>query len=605
MILILALFFIPLTAPAQIDLKRAQEFYEKALQEKKIAARVELLQKAAQLYEASDLASLPPAARRQFAAIHFALGREYFQQAKWPAAIAHLEKAIAGDPTFFAAHATLGLIYFQQRKYDEAIAAYNKVLPAQPSAQLYNNLGAAHEAKGDPAAAVAAYRTALELDAGLMPAQKNLQRAQEKLIRHQALESKIAAIDSAQLAAQRRDSLAASVPKFVQRLPNTKAPKGQKPDRAKTPENKTPAIAEKNKNTPIVKKAKPTRQPEAAASSPPIAVALKKDSLSLRPFAALDATKKTSEKPLSPPPPAVIATAKTASGHSAFAYVCGAGVVLLGVLVFTQRRRLNRVWLQFKPALATPATVVADERLIPAAATLRIAANKREKFAAPMVEEMIEAVAEESALSAEGENSELHQPSLQTQAFFAEMIAAEPEIEAFGDELQEDAGFNGELKPTNGHANIALAEAEKISEANASIVHANELLTSSPIVVSVSDQFSVISNQLPVISTQLTASSDQLPVISDQAPAISEQLSVIGDQLPVSGYQQPATSNQLPATRNQLPALGVGPLSDRAGNRQGGDGENLSGAGSETGSSRGAQNGLLQSGRERRRYDDD
>jgi tRNA A-37 threonylcarbamoyl transferase component Bud32/Flp pilus assembly protein TadD len=559
MTVILALFFAPLAAQNQIDLKRSQEFYEKALQEKKITARLELLQKAAQLYEASELGSLSPAARRQFAAIHFALGREYFQQTKWPAAILHLEKAIAGDPAFFAAPAMLGLIYFQQRKYGEAIAAYNRVLPAQPSAQLYNNLGAAHEANGDLDAAVAAYRRALELDAKLAQAQKNLQRAQEKLVLRQSasiVEQKIAAIDSA-----RRDSLAAVAQKSVPPAAKNNTAKNPKSDRGKMPETKTAIVVGKNKNAPLERKGKPAGQIEAAASSPSRHAALKKDSLATRRPVELDAAPMSAAKTFSPP--VAVAAAKESSGPSVFAYLCGAGVVLFGVFIFTQRRRLNRVWLQRKPALATPApATLREERLIPVATPYAASLNK-EKFLTPPAQRPI--ITEKPGLPPEDDSDEPPQPSLQTQAFFAEMIAAEPEIEAFENELQEaPAELNAIPQPTNGHFDSSLVEAVTVVETNTSAVDDEAQLASLPVVVSVSEQLSVISNQLPVISDQKQEASDQLPVTSVQQQATSKQLSVISgqlsvasDQLPVISDQQQASSYQQPAMSIQHPAPGI------------------------------------------------
>ena len=556
MLVMLAIFFSPAAAQNQNDLKRAQEFYEKALREKKITARLELLQKAAQVCEAGEVTTLSPAARRQSAAIHFALGREYFQQARWPAAIAHLEKAVASDATFFAAHATLGLIYFQQRQYEEAIAAYNRVLPAQPSAQLYNNLGAAHEAKGDLDAAIAAYRRALELEAKLVQAQKNLQRAQEKLARSKpastveiktaAGSTQLTAGGSAQLAAQRRDSLAAVAQKSAPRVTKNKTAKNPKPERGKMPETKTAVSVEKNKNASLAKKDKPPREIEPAASSPSRHPVLTKDSLVTRRSVELDAARKISEKTFSPP-----TAAKNSSGPSAFAYIGGAGVVLFGVFIFTQRRRLNRVWLQLKPAPAKPAR---DERLIPATARRPAAAIAEDEIATrPLNKNPSIGATAESASTAEGDDGVSRQPSLQTQAFFAEMIAAEPDFEAFVDELQE-AG--AELQPTNGRVDTAFAEATKECSPNGSAVDAGASPTSSPIVVSVAEA----SDQLPVIS-------DQLPVISNQLPVTSYQQQEISHQSPATSYQQQETSHQSPATGNQskrsgdpatagLPALG-------------------------------------------------
>ena len=582
MLFLLAVLFSPAAAQNQNDLKRAQEIYEKALHEKKITQRLELLQKAAQLCEPGDLTAWSAPARRQIALIHWALGREYFQQTKWPAAVAHLEKAVASDATLFSAYATLGLIYFQQKKYAEAIAAYNQALPAQPSAQLYNNLGAAEEARGDLTAAIAVYQRALALEPNLMPARKNLQRAQEKLALNKpapAIETKIAAIDSAQLAALRRDSLAVATPKNTLTLPKNKTPKNLKPDRGKKPATQTTFVAEKNKKAPASPKPKPARAVEASPLRPPVE---KKETLSTNQLARIDsAAKKPAaiKKELSPPQPAVT---QNSSGHSGFAYIGGAGVLLFGLLIFTQRRRLNRMRLQFKPALVTPALVLApEERLLPANATPRLLEIKKAEPRAGSPSSTafnegrtITATAE-SELPAETENEETRQPFLQTQAFFAEMIAAEPELENFELEIQENVEEINAVPPTSNEP----TDAALLVAANgfAHDEDAAQALASSPIVVSavelnqengyavlppmqtearVSKQLAVISDQLPATRNQQPETSNQFLVISEQLPATRSQQPETSNQFLVISEQLSATRNQQPETSNQLPTLG-------------------------------------------------
>jgi len=529
-----AVFFSSAAAQNQNDLKRSHEFYEKALQEKKTAARLELLQKAAQWCEASEPSALSPAARRQFAAIHFALGREYFQQTKWPAAIAHLEKAVAGDPAFFAAHATLGLIYFQQKKYAAAVAAYNQVLPAQPSAQLYNNLGAAQEAQGDLTAAIAAYQRALELEANLLQARKNLQRAQEKLALNKPIETKIAAIDSALLAAARRDSLLAVAAKTVFTLPKNKTPKNLKTDHGKKTEPQTTLVAEKNKKAAPAPKSKPARavtiSPAPSPIGPKVTLAPDINSIAKGPAVA-----NKNSSPL-PPPTRTVATTPS-SGHSGFAYVCGASVLLFGFIIFTQRRRLNRMWLHFKPALAAPAPVLTpEERLLPAAVAPRLL--ERKNVAAPSSSTAFNngraiAAAAESDSAVAAESEETRQPSLQTQAFFAEMIAAEPELENFEFDLPENMAETGAApSPQNGHVDAAgLVQHESVETVQA--------LTSSPIVISAVELNGETGHEvLPPLHTETLA--------GNELSAINGQLPVISDQLSVTSYKQQETGNPLP-----------------------------------------------------------
>jgi tRNA A-37 threonylcarbamoyl transferase component Bud32/tetratricopeptide (TPR) repeat protein len=280
-------------AQNQDDLRRAQKLYEKAVQSKNLKDQTKLLQQAVQLV--SDKAAestnksnsaLSPASRRLAANIHYALGHIFYQQSRWELAVFHLEKTLSIDSTFAApdgaalykflaqahhalavqllaqgkiqaalqsaltalrrdsnlgpAHTTVGLIYFQQGKYDAAIAAYNQALRAAPSersqsAQLYNNLGAAHEANGDLAAAVQSYRRTLEFEPGLTLAQKNLQRADEKLAAQSPnIVGKQAAVDSARYGTKKRDSQTA-----VQQPPPNSAK--AKPGKGKQTETSKPA----------------------------------------------------------------------------------------------------------------------------------------------------------------------------------------------------------------------------------------------------------------------------------------------------------------------------------------------------------------------------
>lgn len=497
MFFMLAVLFSSAVAQSPNDLKRAQEIYEKALQEKKTASRLDLLQKAAKLCETGAPATLSTPGRRQIALIHWALGREYFQQTKWPAAVMHLEKAVTIDATLFSAYATLGLIYFQQKKYAEAIAVYNQALPMQPSAQLYNNLGAAQEARGDLTAARVAYQRALELEPNLIPAQKNLQRTQEKLARDKpdpTLETKIAAIDSAQLAASRRDSLAAIAQKNNSKSSKNKTPKSSKADRSKTVDPGKISIAAKNTKA-VSPKAQSARVAEITPASALHLPVKKKELLTVDHLIRTDTVVKKpapANKNLISPALTLTAATQNSSGHSAFAYLCGAGVLLFGLVIFTQRRRLSLMWLQIRPTLAKPVkALVPEERLLPATVTSPQLEIK--KAASPTPATLLPASAAfnagraitataEAKLALETENGETHQPSLQTQAFFAEMIAAEPELDNFALEIQENAtALNAIPSTLNEHSDSALLIASSAFDHDEDAVQA---LTSSPVVVS-------------------------------------------------------------------------------------------------------------------------
>jgi len=468
------------------NFRRAQEFYEKALQNKNAKDRIQLLQKAAQLFpaETSQLLNLPPRWRPLPANIYARLGREFYQQAKWPLAVSYFEKsaalepgnvefrralaqsqnaltlqhisqgkieaahqaifaAVRSDSTFLPARVTLGLVYFQQRKYDAAVSAYHRVLPRQPSAQLYNNLGAAYEAKGDFAAAVKAYLHALELEARLAAAQKNLLRAREKLGKTKTAataERKKAAADSARLAARAADSLLALIKKPVTK---DKPAKDKKSDlaaqKSKTPVDKNIAVAPKTSKEQVARHAKsapPQRESSAnnavkTKTSPAVSSAnlAKKDSLSSLKVLPQSSSSLSAIGSVVAPSPSfantntspVVRTPRV-SKSSLWPYVYALGAVLFGVFVFTQRRRLNRVWLQLKTAPAISAVAILDAKRLLMAGTNGVHKNQ---------EKLLPSAVAAAAPEIEAEAFEPRQPSLQTQAFFAEMIAAEPDIDEF------------------------------------------------------------------------------------------------------------------------------------------------------------------------------
>lgn len=605
---LLAPFFSPAAAQNQNDLKRAQAFYEKALQEKKPAARIELLQKAAQLCDGNAATALPPASQRQVATIYWALGREFFQQAKWQAAILHLEKAVAADSTLYAAHTTLGLIYFQQRRYEAAIATYKKVLVTQPAAQLYNNLGAAYEAKGDWRAALESYQHALAMDANLTLAQKNLRRVQEKL----ALANPVApagaptaAVDSARLAAQRHDSLAALTKKSarntnkikpkMEKAPDARNPITAKNTRAteKSPDKKNPPAVKPRpesvwaaQNLRPAKAAKDTAHNMSSSASPAASQKKKTTAADLKPqlptpsssaqmasdsikipaddFSGAAAGQKMLAEQInlsvatSLPPPARTAVTPRAnsSNHSNIAYLCGAGVVLCGILIYTQRRRLGRVWLQFRPALASPNVgVIPEERLLPAGvARHAVNANDTGTQLKLLPSRTAAAVATADFAPVEtNEHAEARQPSLQTQAFFAEMIAAEPEIEEFEESRAESSvALEAELKPTAADVAVSPAMSSPLPDAKEEERQAIELLApTSP----VAPTLTLNGKNGPVSLPQLESESASAPATSEaliEISSTSQKVTIVEaspntEESPLPFDNEPAT----PSPRNE------------------------------------------------------
>jgi tRNA A-37 threonylcarbamoyl transferase component Bud32/Flp pilus assembly protein TadD len=597
---ILPAVYSPAYAQKSGDAKKAQALYEKALQKKSAAERIQLLEQAAQLFADDQSSTFPPEIARQLANIHGALGRELYQQARWQAAISHLEKALALDSSLLPVRATLGLAYFQQGQYDAAIQTYGVVLRAQPNAQLYNNLGAAHETKGDLAAAVAAYTRALELDASLGLAQKNLQRAQAKLSRMAVLKS--AFNDSVRKAAKARDSLAVATAKSLKGNSKTKTEKDNKtgvtppiakpstlvaqsqraanPPKGKETETKTttskrkdaassPSLSQTTKKPPIAPAlnprssqpsvlatqgaSKPTvskkETPLAVRSSQPLvskksardsAATQIKSALSLKASPTSETPISHSSKPsiaLNPSPsvaeesksPEVsIPRAEKPSPSLVGPMIFGLSAFLLTALAVMQRRRLGYVWLQLKPALATSTAAVSRQvRFLPSrlhsefvayyerARRIKLLPSPRNGV---LAEAPLEAESPEPAPVLKSTPDEPRQTSLQTQAFFAEMIAAEPEIEEFDEAVP--AKSDEAALPANGHVH-----------------HASVKSPLSPVVVENHNgtRKSLGSEQLAVIS-------DQLSVISEQSPEISDQLSVVSDQFPTTNNQQPATS---------------------------------------------------------------
>ncbi len=630
----------PARAQKPREAKKTQALYEKALQKKSATERIQLLEQAVQLFADAQGSPFSPEIARQLANIHGALGREFYQQARWQAAIAHLEKALALDSGLLPARAALGLAYFQQGQYDAAIQAYDIVLRAQlygrsSNAQLYNNLGAAQEAKGDLAAAVAAYSRALELDSSLGLAQKNLQRARAKLSRIAALES--AFNDSVRLAAKARDSLAVATAKSLRGNSKTKAAKDKKGGVA--PQNVKPSdLASQNKRATNPSRGKetatkaatakrkdasnstasnqatkksstaPAANPRASQQSalttqraskpsiskkeaplkarsnkPPLLKNSARDSAvtqsqsalspktlhasetlishSSQPAAALNPSSAVTEKSKS----LEVSIPRAAKSPSSWAgpLTFGLSALLLAVLAVIQRRRLGHVWLQLKPSFVASTAVVSHQiRLLPARMRNELVARyeraRRIKLLpgptnGALAGPPLEAEAPEPTPVLKNEPAEPRQPSLQTQAFFAEMIAAEPEIEDFDEEVL--AKSDEAVLPTNGHVDHAAAEPpllpvvvdiskeaesphlplEPISSGIAKDGHNGEFAVNSTNgQAALGDQLPVISNQLPVISEQLPASSRSaadIPLQRDDQSKRSEDPASAGHQV--------------------------------------------------------------------------
>lgn len=501
------------SAQESYDPKRAHQLYEKAQKTVDINNQTELLQQAASLLALDRIHRdrTISASWRLAVNIHYTLGRVFYQQAKHQLAIVHFEKALVidstfaepgdtsraylkrslahsyhalaiqlmkqgkaeaalhaaekatqRDSTFWSAYTTQGLTHFQQGHYDAAITAYTKVVNIQTSAQLYNNLGAAYEAKGDLTSAVHAYRRALEIDTHLALTQKNLQRAQEKLAQ---TESKVAGPvassglrvtpEASRPGVKQLDSSTVVSPSAQKIVSKVKISKDKK--------NKTPNRGEKI----LVAKNLPRRIPNTGKQKTPQPHLPEKSRT--HHITALDNKNFVTAKylrliPLSPDTnlrapltaktigDTVLATAisplatksdSPATPHGRFVALV-TGLIGLGIFMFAYRHRLIFLWSHFK-SFRTEFVLEKSRSmlLLPARASstseINNASNTEAGFstnAAPLLAlQNVTEVEPPSAVSEEDEEPQA--PSLQTQTLFAEMIAAEPEIDAFDEASAE------------------------------------------------------------------------------------------------------------------------------------------------------------------------
>lgn len=113
---------------------------------------------------AAPKAALDAAAQKRYG-VALAEGRKLADQGKHTEAIAAFQRALTINPTAPKASSELGLAYYRLKQLAEAETATRKAIklatePAQRGRSLYN-LGLILEAKGDPKAAVAAFKESL------------------------------------------------------------------------------------------------------------------------------------------------------------------------------------------------------------------------------------------------------------------------------------------------------------------------------------------------------------------------------------------------------------------------------------------------------------
>ena len=192
--------------------KKGLGYYEDALKKENSQERIKCLQKAVSFVPASS-------------AFHYALGREFYQISSLDSAVIHFERVIIldrrladetgliailphaysalttqaiergdlksalnsalnslrHDSAFVPALSASALIYYQIGQYGQASEIGLRIVKQEPTAENYNNLGAACEANGNYDDAISYYRQALFLNPGLDEAGLNLNRVRNHI----------------------------------------------------------------------------------------------------------------------------------------------------------------------------------------------------------------------------------------------------------------------------------------------------------------------------------------------------------------------------------------------------------------------------------------
>jgi tetratricopeptide (TPR) repeat protein len=106
----------------------------------------------------------PQASDLKIAALDYVLLKDYTSAARY------LEQSLAMDPADNEALYHLGRVRYQQNRFDLAISAFESLLQREPgNLKAEDNLGLCLEATGKSAAAISAYRKAIEMDAQADP----------------------------------------------------------------------------------------------------------------------------------------------------------------------------------------------------------------------------------------------------------------------------------------------------------------------------------------------------------------------------------------------------------------------------------------------------
>jgi len=109
----------------------------------------------------------------QAAQYHNNLAFGLYLQGRYEAAISSFRTAIALDPQLKRIHNNIGFAFARMQRFDDALRHFRI---GGSEAEAHNNLGFAYEQESKTPEAILQYKSALQKDSELLPAQENLNR---------------------------------------------------------------------------------------------------------------------------------------------------------------------------------------------------------------------------------------------------------------------------------------------------------------------------------------------------------------------------------------------------------------------------------------------
>jgi tetratricopeptide (TPR) repeat protein len=153
------LLALALAAPARVGIAAAQGPPSKAQPPRKLGPSESAASAAVERRLAEAVRRNPDSFQA-----HHALAGFYLQQGKLDAAIPHLERARAIDPTHYATGYDLAVALLETGKLDRAREQVQRMLSAKETAELHNLLGDVDERAGNLAGAAHEYQRAAHMD---------------------------------------------------------------------------------------------------------------------------------------------------------------------------------------------------------------------------------------------------------------------------------------------------------------------------------------------------------------------------------------------------------------------------------------------------------